>query len=81
MDAIPPQLVNFREGYLRLEKQVQLALRTQMGDATRLAHQSNRVAAFLDAAEQVWRVLYSLVISMLKAGVFAFAAPTCVLGR
>ncbi|KAJ7802004.1 hypothetical protein B0H14DRAFT_2279991, partial [Mycena olivaceomarginata] len=50
------QLVNFREGYLRLEKQVQLALRTQMGDATRLAHQSNRVAAFLDVAEQLVHV-------------------------
>lgn len=52
MDPVPPQLANFREGYLRLERQVQLALRTQMGDAARLASQSQRVARFLSAAEE-----------------------------
>ncbi|KAF7334856.1 Integrase catalytic domain-containing protein [Mycena sanguinolenta] len=51
-DPIPPQLANFCEGYWRLEKQVQIALRAHMGDAERLAQQSNRVATFLDAAEQ-----------------------------
>ncbi|KAJ7220476.1 hypothetical protein GGX14DRAFT_388911 [Mycena pura] len=49
---LPPQVVNIREGYRRLECKVHRSLRTQQGDATHLAQRSEQVAQFLSAAEQ-----------------------------
>jgi hypothetical protein len=48
-----PQLPNFRDAYLRLQRKVDFALRTQLGDAERLTRTSQNVARFLSAAEEV----------------------------
>ena len=67
---LPPQVVNIREGYQRLESKVHRSLRTQQGDATHLAQRSEQVAQFLSAAEQVYPCL-SL------SAVFLFSLPAC----
>ncbi|KAJ6527587.1 hypothetical protein DFH09DRAFT_1328057 [Mycena vulgaris] len=45
------QLTNIRAGYEQLEKKVQTALRTQLGDAERLGLTSASIAQFRTAAE------------------------------
>ncbi|KAJ7761771.1 hypothetical protein B0H16DRAFT_539010 [Mycena metata] len=50
---------NIREGYIKLTRKIHIALRTQMGDADRLAQKSDEVARFLSAVEPVcWLPLF-----------------------
>jgi hypothetical protein len=46
-------LLNLRAAYLVLESRVNLSLRTQLGDTTRLRHQRDEAFRFLQAAEPV----------------------------
>ena len=49
------QLVNLRLAYEELERQVQRALNTQVGDNERLAEVQNEVLSYNQAVEQVRR--------------------------
>ncbi|KAJ7306876.1 hypothetical protein DFH08DRAFT_720405, partial [Mycena albidolilacea] len=46
------RLLNFRDAYLRLQRKVDFALRTQLGDAERLTRTSHEAARFLSALEE-----------------------------
>ena len=47
------QLTNIRAAYFDLERRVQVALRTQLGDATRLRAVRSEALALRAAADQV----------------------------
>lgn len=47
------QLANLRAAYHVLAERVHIALRTQVGDRTRLQHQIDEATTFLAAADQV----------------------------
>jgi hypothetical protein len=49
------QLTNLRQAYEELERRVQRALNTQVGDSDRLAETQNEVLSYSQAIEQVCR--------------------------
>ncbi|KAJ7749764.1 hypothetical protein B0H14DRAFT_2191504, partial [Mycena olivaceomarginata] len=68
------QLPNFRDAYLRLQRKVDFALRTQLGDAERLTRTSQNVARFLSAAEEHQHVFPAAEFATLRNNVAAMQA-------
>jgi len=56
MDINP--LINLRQAYDELERHVQRALNTQVGDNQRLAEVQNEVLLYIQAVEQVCRIQF-----------------------
>lgn len=50
------RLANLRQAYQELERRVQRALNTQVGDSERLAEAQNEVLLYSGAVEQVCRM-------------------------
>ena len=50
------QLVNLRQAYEELERRVDRALNTQVGDSERLAEAQSEVLLYSQAVEQVCRI-------------------------
>jgi hypothetical protein len=59
MDIDP--LANLRQAYVELERRVQRALNTQVGDDERLAEVQQEVLSYIQAVEQVCRVCLLLL--------------------
>jgi len=53
------QLTNLRQAYEELERRVQRALNTQVGDDGRLAGAQSEVLSYSQAVEQVCRIIYT----------------------
>ncbi|KAJ7784843.1 hypothetical protein DFH07DRAFT_714418, partial [Mycena maculata] len=58
-----------RDAFNKLKRKVHIALRTQMGDADRLAQRSHEVATFLSAAEPHWRLFSSAEFEIIRTSV------------
>ena len=61
MDINP--LANLRQAYEELERRVQRALHTQVGDDERLAEVQEEVLSYIQAVEQVCRVYLLKTVS------------------
>lgn len=64
MDVNP--LINLRQAYHELERRVQRALNTQVGDNERLAEVQDEVLLYIQAVEQVCKTPFQQVHYNLK---------------
>ncbi|KAJ6473103.1 hypothetical protein C8R45DRAFT_1163534, partial [Mycena sanguinolenta] len=70
----PPQLHNLRDAYQRLQRKVDFALRTQLGDAERLTRTSRDTARFLSAAEEHQHLFPAAEFATLRSNIAAMQA-------
>ena len=60
------QLANLRWAYHELERHVQHALNTQVGDSERLAEVQGEVLSYIQAVEQVFRVFLISIAVVIR---------------
>lgn len=60
------QLANLRQAYHELERRVQRALNTQVGDSERLAEVQGEVLSYIQAVEQVCRVFLMSIAVVIR---------------
>ncbi|KAF7366284.1 hypothetical protein MSAN_00884600 [Mycena sanguinolenta] len=72
--SAPPQLHNLRDAYQRLQRKVDFALRTQLGDVERLTRTSQDAARFLSAAEEHQHLFPAAEFATLRSNIATMQA-------